>query len=135
MHTRKVRLNGHEGKSIVVAVAKQLNLISHGHKCLQKKQSPLSFILVVIGVDIMVRARVLFSTELWIDAINEWEFRFRQRYVHYVGPKETGAFRIPNGILPLLLGLPGNTEPMEELRWLHTREHHPGLKAFFHTIA
>lgn len=71
---RKVRLNGSEKKSTVVAVTKQLNLISPDHKCLRKTQSPLSFILVAIGVDRMLRARAFLSTELWIDAINEWKF-------------------------------------------------------------
>lgn len=71
---RKVRLNGSEKKSTVVAVTKQLNLISPDHKCLRKTQSPLLFILVAIGVDRMLRARAFLSTELWIDAINEWKF-------------------------------------------------------------
>lgn len=41
---------------------------------LLNKQRPLSFILMVMEVDIMVRFGSFLSMGLWIDAINEWEF-------------------------------------------------------------
>ena len=69
---RKVKLRGTE-KSTLVAGAKQCNLLWLGYKCLQRKQSPLSFILVAIGADIMVRSGS-FSFHLSLGRCNKWEF-------------------------------------------------------------
>lgn len=52
------------GKKQIVAVAKQLNLIAHGYRCLWNKQSPLSFILVEMEMDRMVRSGSLLFIRL-----------------------------------------------------------------------